>query len=673
VKAPDNRKRPERKPRQIVQKAARTSGRLQPAGSMPCPAARFDESLVLESAGEIAAVLRKAHRFLQSARQRGEPEGLAAALVGMAYVHFRLGQYQEAAALAREALDLAGDEILPCADAWQVLGNCAAAEGSLEEARACYQRAADLAREFGHPRARAAALHGLAMAIYLARGQFDLALAAEREVQSIAHEQGQPGWLVYPLVGEALVCQVSGRKAEAREALAKLERFASPGSIVQGYRLCIDAALALDEGDLPIAQALYSQARSIAEASGEPWLNIAVRLGMSRLQRLAGNAASAHAWAEDALAFATRVGYHQGQGCARVERARAAWMCGDKAVAEADLRAAIEILEKIGAAFDLVRARFLLTALLYEQGRPEAAVAWLEAAQAILTGGYAFLLDQERQLAYPLLAALLNHPDVALAEISQRLVEHLQRLPPPPLRVITLGRLEVWQGRRQVEERALRFRRAGELLVLLLLTPRHTLSFEQVAEAMWPEKSLDIARTAFHHTTSALRHALEPDLPEKFPSRYLEVEKGRVTLRLPADSWVDLEVFEAHCRRGEWEAALTTCGGDFLPDSLYAGWTLVPRQRLSLLYQQALLAVAEARLAEGRFSEALDLCRRLLALEPWQERAVLVGMRACVALNDLAGARRLYLALEETLRQDLDATPQEELQSFYRSLTPPQS
>jgi len=42
-----------------------------------------------------------------------------------------------------------------------------------------------------------------------------------------------------------------------------------------------------------------------------------------------------------------------------------------------------------------------------------------------------------------------------------------------------------------------------------------------------------------------------------------------------------------------------------------------------------------------------------------------------VALNDLPGARRLYLALEKALREDLGTAPQKELQAFYRSLTPP--
>jgi len=40
------------------------------------------------------------------------------------------------------------------------------------------------------------------------------------------------------------------------------------------------------------------------------------------------------------------------------------------------------------------------------------------------------------------------------------------------------------------------------------------------------------------------------------------------------------------------------------------------------------------------------------------------GLRACVALNDLSGARRLYLALGKALREDLDTTPLKENSSL---------
>ena len=637
---------------------------------LPSIPALIEKSEALERSGDLAQSLRNARRAVEMARGLAEPSVLAAALVCEARVRFRMGQYDKAQALAHDALDLAAADAPARADAWQVLANCMADTHSLAEAEAFYRRAADLSREIGHHRGRAAGLHGLAAAVYLPRGQFDLALGAEEEVYHIISQLEVPELIIYPLITTAMVCQLTGLRERADALLDELGRAVVPGSLAEGYHLCLSANQALDKGDLEPARALYVQARSIAEATGEPWLNSTMRLGMSRYHRLVGDGPNARAWAEDALAYATRVGYRHEQGRALIERGRAAWLCGDWVAAEADLRTASSILGELGAAFDLARARFLLAALLHERGRDEADAAWSEAARSIVGGGYAFLLEQERRLAFPLVAAYVNHPDEALADACATLLEHFQRVPAAPLRVITLGRFEIWQGSRRVEQRSLRRRRAGELFALLVLSPRHSLTFEQVADALWPEKPLAATVTAFHHATSALRRALEPDLPDKFASRYLEVEEGQVVLCLPPGSRVDVEAFEAHCTHGEWEEALALYGGDLLPDYPYADWSITPRQRLNVLFQRGLLALAEDLLAEGRFPEALDACRQLLALEPWHEQAVLVGMRAGVGMGNVAAARRLYRNLETSLREDLNTTPREDLQTLFRSFTP---
>jgi DNA-binding SARP family transcriptional activator len=640
---------------------------------LPLVVSLIDESLAPEQSDDLPAALRRARQALDAARVSGQPESIAAALLAVARVRFRLGQYQAAHALAEEVLALAAPDA-PCrADAWQILGNCAAESGSVAEAETCYWQAADLAREIGYHRAQVAALHGLAAGVYMVRGQFDLALAADEQARDIACRQAKPDWLIYPLTTIAMIGQLIGQGERARAALAEMDRLVPPDTIVRGYHLCINAALALDEEQLEAGRTFYTQARLIAEASGEPWLNISVRLGMSRFHRLLGDGPAARAWADDALTFALRVGYRHEQGKALIERARAFWLCGDPTAAETDLHAAIDLLTPLGAAFDLARAWLLLAALRFAHRAPssELHAAWQEAVSRIISGGYAFLLEQERALAFPLLASLLSSDDPNVVAISRTLLGHLARVPPPPLHVQTLGRFEVRQGKRPMEMSVFRQRRAGELLALLLIAPRRTLSAEQIAEALYPERPPGSSRASFHHTTSALRRALEPDLPEKFPSRYLEVEEGQVTLHLPPGSWVDVEAFEAHCQRGEWEEALSLYGGEFLPEYRYADWTVAPRERLALLYQRALLEAARARLAAGRFGGALEACWRLLALEPWHEEAVLLGMRACVALNDLSGARRLYLALEKALREDLGTAPQKELQAFYRSLTPP--
>ncbi len=630
-----------------------------------------NESLALEEAGDTAAALQGARRALDIARKEGDPLATAEAMVALARIRFHLGQYTEARTSAQEALTLAPPDSPAHIEALLRLGSCASETGSLAEAEGLYWHAANLAREFGYPLLRFRVLHNLAAGIYMPRGQFDLALSADEEAYRIASEQRIPGRIAYPLITIAWVCLLTQRYQRARNSLVELERIVSPGSAHQGYHLCLSAHLSLDEDNLETARNLYSQARSIAEATGEPWLNIYVRLGMSRCHRAGNDAPTARIWADEALAFAQRVGYRHEQGNALIERSRAAWLVGDLPSAEADLRAAMTVLAKVESAFDLTRARFLLAVLLKEQSRAEAAAAWREAGQAILAGGYAFLLEQERELAYPLVAAHLNHPETAVSAISQRLVEQFQRVPPPPLQIVTLGRFEARQGQRRVEQRALRQRRAGELLALLALAPGRSLSTEEIIEALWPERELAAAQTAIHHATSALRRALEPELPDKFPSRYLATEEGRITLCLPPGSEVDVETMESHYRQGEWEIVLRIYGGDFLPEYSYADWSLAPREQFSILHRQALLAAAQARFDAGRFAEVLEPCRRILAAEPWQEAAVLLGMRACAALNDRAGARRLYLTLEETLRKDLNTLPQEELQAFYRSLTPP--
>jgi LuxR family maltose regulon positive regulatory protein len=326
----------------------------------------------------------------------------------------------------------------------------------------------------------------------------------------------------------------------------------------------------------------------------------------------------------------------------------------------------------MGIDFDCTRAIFYLAALQHQRGEPGAASTWLSAASNILKGGYLFLVVQERSLAYPLVAAYLNHKNSALARYSSEILNALERLPATPLHINTLGSLEVWRGSRQIELRALRQRRSGELLVLLLLNRNHCLPIEQVVESLWPERPLGAARPLVHQATSALRRALEPELPDRFPSSYIRVEEGMVQLHGSQfdemDQWVDFAAFETAIRLGNWEKALSLYRGEFCPETLYADWSALPRQRFNELYQRALLSTAQQRFEAGCFPEALEACKKLLTIEPWQEQAVLLGMRASIHMKDSAGARRLYQTLEKSLSTELGILPDAELRRLYQNL-----
>ena len=639
--------------------------------SQPCSVAELiDRSEALARSGNIGAAFQRAQEALEEARAAGDPEDITGALLCSAMVQFRLGHYSDARSLAEEALTYTGADAPHLIEALLMLGMCETETSDLDVGEDFYRRALDLSRQFGQDRLLQRTLVNLSAGVYIPRGQFDLALAADEEAWRIAHERNLPESVQLPLIGIAWACLTTGQRERARAALKALGEVVSPGSTSQGHYYSLSADLCRDEGEIEAALELYTRVRSIAETTGDPGMSIWSRLGVSRCHRLKGNGSSAFAWANDALTIASRVGYRHFQGLALFERGRAAWETGDTSAAEADLRAAIEILDRLGAAFDLAHARLLLAAFLHDQKRDEMASVLSEAARSILVGGYAFLLEQERALAFPLIASCLNGSDAVLAGACSALVEHLRRVPPPPLRVITLGALRVSQGSRQIEAHCFHKRRAGALFALLLLNPTRSLACDQIAESLWPDKEPAAAQVAFHHATATLRRVLEPDLPDKFPSRYLEVDEGRVTFRLPPGSSVDFERFETHCRQKEWDMALDLYGGELLPEYLYVDWTVAPRQRLAQLYLRALLGLAENKLAAGLDEEALEACGRVLALEPWQEQAVLLGMRACLGLNDRARAQRLYRDLEKNLREDLNTEPQEEIQTLYRSLTP---
>lgn len=192
--------------------------------------------------------------------------------------------------------------------------------------------------------------------MYVPRGQFELALAADSEVLYLAEELNAPDLACYPLIILAWVYWLTGQRHEVDRVLARLRTVVSPGIPAEGYYCCLSALMAQEQGDMDLARSLYEKAHAIGERTGELSVSILVRVGMSRLKRACGNASAARQWSNDAATLAARAEYLHFEGMALIERGRASWEMGDALVAETDWRAAIQVLAAIGAAFDLARA-----------------------------------------------------------------------------------------------------------------------------------------------------------------------------------------------------------------------------------------------------------------------------------------------------------------------------
>lgn len=622
-----------------------------------------------EVISEIGPALRQAEEAVPQARTGGNSEVICEALARLAALTARLGQYENARQLAEEALSHSASSAYSV-NALLTLGNYQMVTEDLVAAEEYSQQAADLSLRLGDAVRLARSLHQLSV-VTLARGKFSLALATAADAVRI--DQTYPRW-IEPMV-RAVVYHWMGERQLMHTALADLQQTAPDGTAVEAAWYCFAAWLALDEENADEALRLLEQGRPLAERVGEARVRIWCCCTMGRWHRLYGASAAALEWTEKALALARRAGNLYEEGWALTEHAQAEWDAGQLAAAEQSLLAARALHQAIGADYYLAQETFFLAALYQQQQQPQAESFWLEAAARMEQGGYVFILERERELAFPLLVAYGRSHKQPVRAVTEQLLRQLERVEPRPLHIQGLGIFSVHQGRHRISDRAWQRRKAGELFRFLLLQPGRRATRDVVIDVLWPDRGDEPAQALFHQATSALRRLLEPDLPSNFPSRYLAVEAEQISLRLPEGSSCDFVGFEAEASaalaQAEGEAlaaALARYGGDLFPGDRYADWAAARRERLRQLYLDGLLALARLEVAGGQYRHALARLRQILEQDPWAEDAVLLGMTAYRALHNRPAALRLYQQLQMTLHQELGLQPRDDLRAFAATL-----
>lgn len=624
------------------------------------------EARIFDYRGDYAKSLALGEQAMRMARDRQDSDGQSSALVTLALTYYRLGDYEKSTQLAREAM--ANGDVSPTgSSAWSVLGLVASFTEDWKFAEECYQRSIKIAQRIDYPYGYFSAQNNAAI-LYQYQGRFELAISADLDALQLATEIGYGRWA--PLVTVAALYLIRGERARAREMIELLNPLVASSGLTKGFQVLLIAWLAMDEEDHDLARSSLVQIGSVVEPHGNAVHSQYYRMLSCRLARLQNDSSTALSWADEAIAFSQRRGHRFHECDARIERARVCWLLDDLPAVERELLAVLDIAEKLGAQYQATLSTFLLAALRHQQKHLDADATWLDAARRIKIGGYGFIFERERALAFTLVAHYLRSRDPAVRASAETALEQLAKITPLPLHVYGLGRYEVWQGRRKIPDREWQKRRAGELFRFLLLQPRHVTTRDVIFEALCPDQSTESAQNFLNHATSTLRRILEPDLPDKFPSRYLSVEGEQVELQLPSGSSIDWEEFERslstkmHEVTPIIEETLAPYRGELFPLDRYADWSTEARERLAETHRRALLELAQKDLVEGNAKAALDACRQVIASDPWREDAYLIGMKACLALNDRPGALHLYRDLERHLQSDLQISPRQDLQDL---------
>src|SRR5436853_3040884 len=176
------------------------------------------------------------------------------------------------------------------------------------------------------------------------------------------------------------------------------------------------------------------------------------------------------------------------------------------------------------------------------------------------------------------------------------------------------------------------------LLTYLALSPDGTRSRSHLLGLLWPESPEDKARRSLNEAVRRLRSALGN---ERLLTRGDALQLNASGLE------VDARQFETLRAEGQVRA-LELLRGEFLEGfhvddaPVFEDWMDAQRAQIRQAATGLIVARAEEQLAVNRYVEARALARRALALDPFSEPALALGMRSAALEGDSTGALALY-------------------------------
>jgi ATP/maltotriose-dependent transcriptional regulator MalT/DNA-binding SARP family transcriptional activator len=696
---------------QVAAEPDQATAAIEGAAELYHQAGRFDREL--RALADLAALLfwqaRAADfvalcvRAVRAANRVRDAWSRGATLACVTALLYTKGRYAAALRVARRA------DAHPLSPSWRWLLSMIVAAidvqlGRPDEAVAAIEAALLLPQVDQDDRLRQNLLRQRAMALY-EQGQvaeaLALALAAHRHlgdyyrtgVTSFSAQQ-----LAFMLALEGRVDEAATYVAQARAAFHEMGAQAP----LAGLQAIEVYAQFVRGQDSRARAAAGSVLRRLQEAGGDTpdlrlWLLLALVFGES------GEHQRALALAQDIAQQMRRQGYHLFLAVAELYSAYLAGACGDTAARREALRRGWELVAAGDVRFlpmlpaaalrDVALAALREGVAVEAVGRvlrrqaPDHARELLEGllgdgTPAVRANAARLLGDLGAAAAYPALRALLKDRSPAVRQAAEDALGRLVYRPPYTLRIRTLGAFALWRGDQEVRDRDWRSSKARQLFQLLLTERGRALPRDRVLDALWPEMEADAAANNLRVTVNRLTKALEPDRPDGAPPTYVGQQGETYSFNTASDHQIDTTEFAAAVaegqraeRRGQRQAAVAAFrkaiefyGGPYLPDNMYEDWTVVERERLAMLFNDAAIRLGALLLDEGAAHEVIGLAWRVLENEPAYEDAYRLLMRAHATLGERSTALRLYARCATILRDELGVEPLPETTALYHAL-----
>jgi DNA-binding SARP family transcriptional activator len=225
---------------------------------------------------------------------------------------------------------------------------------------------------------------------------------------------------------------------------------------------------------------------------------------------------------------------------------------------------------------------------------------------------------------------------------------------PEPQAYQLLGGFAIRRAGVRVPDTAWERPMAARLVRFLLVHRGGAVPEDVLLDAFWPGRAPAAARRCLAVAASQAHKVLDGRAAGVEPALRVSERTYQLVLR-PGDA-VDAEDFElaaagacAAGGRAALVAAARRWAGEPLPEDRYADWAAGWRGRLLERYREVLAALAGAELRAGDAPAALRSAARLLALDPLDESAHRLAMRAYAIAGRRARALEQYWACRTLL------------------------
>ena len=597
--------------------------------------------------GDVGWALVSCRRAVHLAAESNAPiDVLAEARKQLGLVQFAAGSFPEAVRELRSVLDIyeqRGD-VEEMAFVNGCLGSALGSLGRLPESVTHLEQARQQWRKAQNVKELSWVLNNLAM-IYHLMGQIDLARELFADAVSKARAGGHQQFEAYALVSLADIDRQAGRH---QSALERYEQALSLSAELDDMRLSTHALAGiahtcLSTGDVTRAEALARQALASATERDSPYEEGLALLAVGSVTRQRGQL-------EEAVsAFTSAAAKFEGVN-AKKELAEALFGLADAALPTRHGRSLLKLtLEKLAAVSAELGHDYFLVKFSIE--RP--AVAQYASSRKIAGDFYRGLLRRSTPTTTGAAdtAAGSRAPAQGLLAIE----------------VMALGEVEIRMDGRKILDLEWESEKSRELF-LLLLSHNRPMRRDEIVAALWPETGGKRATSAFHSSLYRVRRALNAECVVESGGAYALNPAARLSY--------DVREFERALEmagatpagdRAYVDALRTAVDlyrGPFAP-SLDSEWADARRLALEERFLEAAAKLADRLILREDYAAAVQVCRRLLECDPYNEAACYKLMQAHAAAGDCEAAFYAYRRYSEALDRDIGDKPGHAISRLY--------